>query len=52
MPIFSNKCQLAVEIAGHVLPALPVPVVAALRNPGERSDAPRVGEGNEAIIRE
>jgi crotonobetainyl-CoA:carnitine CoA-transferase CaiB-like acyl-CoA transferase len=40
-----------VEIPGHVLPALPVPVVAALRTPGEGAAAPRVGEGNEAIMR-
>jgi crotonobetainyl-CoA:carnitine CoA-transferase CaiB-like acyl-CoA transferase len=41
-----------VEIPGHVLPALPVPVVPALRTPQASAPAPRVGEGNEAIIRE
>ena len=40
-----------VEIPGHVLPALPVPVVAALRTPAASAPAPRLGEGNEAIIR-
>jgi hypothetical protein len=40
-----------VEVPGHVLPALPVPVVPALRTPAASAPAPRVGEGNEAIIR-
>lgn len=45
--VFARK----VEIPGHVLPALPVPVVAALRTREAIAPAPRVGEGNEAIIR-
>jgi alpha-methylacyl-CoA racemase len=39
-----------VEIPGHVLPALPLPLVTALRTPAVRAAAPRVGEHNEAII--
>jgi crotonobetainyl-CoA:carnitine CoA-transferase CaiB-like acyl-CoA transferase len=45
--VFARK----VEIPGHVLPALPVPVVAALRTQAASAPAPRVGEGNEEIIR-
>jgi crotonobetainyl-CoA:carnitine CoA-transferase CaiB-like acyl-CoA transferase len=45
--VFARK----VEIPGHVLPALPVPVVAALRTPAPSARAPRVGEDNRAIIR-
>jgi crotonobetainyl-CoA:carnitine CoA-transferase CaiB-like acyl-CoA transferase len=41
-----------VEIPGHVLPALPVPVAAALRRPAVTARAPRIGEDNGAIIRE
>ena len=44
--VFERK----VEIPGHVLPALPVPVVPALRTPGASAGAPRVGQDNEAII--
>lgn len=39
-----------VTIPGHVLPALPVPVVRSLRTPAASAPAPRVGEDNEAII--
>lgn len=39
-----------VTIAGHVLPALPVPVVRSLRTPAASAPAPRVGQDNEAII--
>ena len=39
-----------VAIPGHVLAALPVPVVKALRTPEASAPAPRVGEHNEAII--
>ncbi len=45
--VFSRR----VQVPGHVLPALPVPVVAPLRTPGERAPAPSVGEDNEAIMR-
>lgn len=45
--VFERK----VAIPGHVLPALPVPVVAALRTPQASAPAPRVGQDNEAIIR-
>ena len=44
--VFSRR----VEIPGHVLPALPVPVVPALRTPAVSAPAPRVGEGNGAIM--
>ena len=44
--VFSRR----VEIPGHVLPALPVPVVAGLRTPAVTAPAPRVGEGNGAIM--
>jgi crotonobetainyl-CoA:carnitine CoA-transferase CaiB-like acyl-CoA transferase len=40
----------SVEIPGHVLPALPVPVVPALRTTAATAPAPRVGADNEAII--
>ena len=39
-----------VAIPGHVLPALPVPVVAALRTTAASAPAPRIGQDNEAII--
>jgi hypothetical protein len=39
-----------VDIAGHVLAALPVPVVAPLRRMAAQGRAPRVGEDNAAII--
>ena len=39
-----------VTIPGHVLPALPVPVVSALRAPAARAAAPRAGQDNEAIL--
>lgn len=39
-----------VTIPGHVLPALPVPVVAALRSPAASAAAPRVGQDNAAIL--
>ena len=39
-----------VEIPGHVLPALPLPLATALRTPATRAGAPRVGQDNEAII--
>lgn len=39
-----------VEIPGHVLPALPLPLVKALRTATSRAAAPRVGQDNEAII--
>lgn len=45
--VFSRQ----VEIPGHVLPALPVPVVPGLRTPAAAAAAPRVGQDNEAIIR-
>jgi crotonobetainyl-CoA:carnitine CoA-transferase CaiB-like acyl-CoA transferase len=38
------------EIAGHVLSALPVPIVPALRVPDDVRPAPRVGQDNGAII--
>ena len=45
--VFARK----VEIPGHVLPALPIPLVHALRTPAENAPAPRVGQDNRAIIR-
>lgn len=39
-----------VTIPGHALPALPVPVVAALRSPAATAAAPRVGQDNAAIL--
>jgi crotonobetainyl-CoA:carnitine CoA-transferase CaiB-like acyl-CoA transferase len=39
-----------VTIPGHVLPALPVPVVPALRGAAASAAAPRVGQDNEAIL--
>jgi alpha-methylacyl-CoA racemase len=40
-----------VTLPSHVLPALPVPVVAALRTRAASAAAPRVGQDNEAILR-
>ncbi len=40
-----------VAIPGHVLPALPLPIAAALRTPAASAPAPRVGQDNGAIIR-
>jgi len=34
-----------------VLPALPIPIVPALRTPAAGAPAPRVGQDNGAIIR-
>jgi len=39
-----------VTIPGHVLPALPVPVVSALRGDASSAPAPFVGQDNDAIL--
>jgi crotonobetainyl-CoA:carnitine CoA-transferase CaiB-like acyl-CoA transferase len=39
-----------VTLPDHVLPALPVPVVAALRTAAVRAAAPRVGQDNGAVL--